>query len=87
MFHPSTSSLAATINCLVALWVTQLTAEQPPVGTAGFATDWGEIRIADRGLTLQIAGGRLPASGTVRIPRLNNPVAAIYLEGDASVCV
>ncbi len=84
MFHPSTSPLAATINCLVALWVTQLTAQQPPVGTEGFATDWGEIRIADRGLHLHIAHGRRPTSGTVRIPRLNNPVAAIYVKGDSS---
>jgi Domain of unknown function (DUF5077) len=45
-------------------------------------TDWGEIRWLDRGLELHVADARVPNSGTVRIPRLNNPVAAIYLQGD-----
>lgn len=45
-------------------------------------TDWGEIHWLDRGLELNVADARLPKSGTVRIPRLANPVAAIYLQGD-----
>jgi len=49
---------------------------------ASVATDWGEIHASDRGLALHVADARLPASGTVRIPRLNNPVTAIYLQGD-----
>jgi hypothetical protein len=52
-------------------------APEPPI-----ATDWGEIRSTDRGLALHIADARLPTSGSVRTPRLNNPVAAIYVEGD-----
>jgi hypothetical protein len=45
-------------------------------------TDWGEVQWLDRSLELHVADARLPKSGTVRIPRLNNPVAAIYLRGD-----
>jgi hypothetical protein len=51
----------------------------PPPGR--LAADWGEIELARQGLLLHVAADRVSASGAVRIPRLNNPVAAVYLDG------
>jgi hypothetical protein len=48
------------------------------------ATDWGRIRFQETSVALEIAAGRLPGSGIVRMPRLNNPVAAVYLQEDQS---
>jgi acetyl esterase/lipase len=45
-------------------------------------TDWGTIRYNANGLELLV--DRVPASGNLEIPRLNNPVGKIYLKGDAT---
>ena len=63
MFRRLNVPLAATIFCLAGISVKPSLAEQPTSGAERLATDWGEIRIADRGLSLQIADGRLPAAG------------------------
>jgi len=55
---------------------------EPQSAAQVIATEWGQIHFIDRGLELHIAEARLPTGGTVRIPRLNNPVTAIYLQGD-----
>ena len=46
------------------------------------ATDWGWIRFQDTSILLEVAKARLPRDGSVRIPRLNNLVANVYLQGD-----
>jgi hypothetical protein len=51
----------------------------PPALTLN-ATEWGHIRVTEHSVILGV--DRPPAGGTVRMPRLNNPVAAVYLEGD-----
>lgn len=74
--------LVGAVASLAACLAIPLSAQESPAGIERLATDWGEIRFTDRGLTLHTADARLPASGTVRIPRLNNPVAAVFLDGD-----
>lgn len=56
--------------------------DEPRGAAHAIAAEWGQIHFLERVLELHIAEGRLPSNGTVRIPRLNNPVAAIYLQGD-----
>ena len=48
------------------------------------ATDWGRIRFQETSVALEVAEARLLREGIVRMPRLNNPVAAVFLEGDQS---
>lgn len=48
------------------------------------ATDWGRIRFQETSIALEIAEARFPIDGIVRMPRLNNPVRAVYLQGDKS---
>ena len=43
-------------------------------------TDWGEIRWQTTGLELHVT--KPPPNGTISIPRLNNPVQAVYLKND-----
>ena len=43
-------------------------------------TDWGEIRFLSTGLELHVT--KPSPNGTISIPRLNNPVAAVYLKND-----
>ncbi|MDP6468283.1 MAG: alpha/beta hydrolase [Pirellulaceae bacterium] len=43
-------------------------------------TDWGSIRSQATGLELWV--DRVPTSGSLEIPRLNNPIGKIYLKGD-----
>jgi hypothetical protein len=78
---------AAWLGCVVILLAVESQgqesqAQSPQGQLKPIAADWGEIRFTDRGLELHVAEARLPTSGTVRIPRLNNPVAAVYLPGD-----
>ena len=43
-------------------------------------TDWGEIRFQTTGLELHVT--KPSPNGTISIPRLNNPVEAVYLKND-----
>ncbi len=51
--------------------------ETIPLSTTG----WGTIRYNSAGLELQI--DRIPPDHSVEIPRLNNPIGKIYIQGDA----
>ena len=48
------------------------------------ATDWGRMRFQETSVALEIAEARFPIDGIVRMPRLNNPVSAVYLQGEKS---
>jgi len=74
--------LAILVGCLVVAPSATSLGEEPHGKPPTIATDWGDVQFTDRGLELHVAAARVPTSGTVRIPRLNNPVAAIYLRGD-----
>ena len=73
---------AAWLGCVVLLLAAESQGQELQGQSKPVATDWGEIRFTDRGLELHVAEARLPTSGAVRIPRLNNPVGAVYLLGD-----
>lgn len=74
--------LVAAVAGLVACASITLSAQESPGYGERLATDWGEIRVTERGLALHVADAQLPSSGALRIPRLNNPVEAVYLEDD-----
>jgi hypothetical protein len=74
--------LAVLAGCLAVIPPGISQGEEPRGAPPNIASDWGEVHFTDRGLELHVAEARVPTSGTVRIPRLNNPVAAIYVRGD-----
>ena len=79
------SSARIALAALVALIAAAAAPGQESANSKNrLATEWGEIRFTSRGLALHCDAAKLPAHGTVRIPRLNNPVAAVYMEGDES---
>ena len=74
--------LVAAVAILTTCVASAVSAQDPPPSDRRLAMDWGEIRFTSQGLALHIAEARIPTSGAIRIPRLNNPVAAVFLEGD-----
>lgn len=76
------STCPALAACLAGMsWLAAgIAAQEVSPVAATRQADWGEIRLIERGLRLEVQSP--PAGGSIHMPRLNSPVAAVYIEGD-----
>ena len=68
------------VDDIDAFLTTQLKRQSKPQWLSRQSADWGEIHFAPTSLELHVT--KRAAEGTIKIPRLNNPIGAVYVRGD-----